>query len=118
MEEIWQMLLQSDPLILIFFGIMLIFLVIGMVFSKDLKSTIVSIGVLGTFLGIFRGLWHFDTSDITKSVPELLEGLKLAFATSILGMFFAIILTVKDIFFKKACRKLHRISFAGSVKCI
>lgn len=59
----------------------------------DMKSVIVSIGILGTFIGIGLGLWNFDTTDITKSVPELLEGLKLAFATSIAGMLISISLS-------------------------
>ena len=57
---------------------------------KDYKSLIVSAGVLGTFLGIFKGLWNFDTSNIEASVPQLLDGLKLAFVTSIFGMFTSI----------------------------
>ena len=61
---------------------------------KDYKPIIISIGVLGTFIGIFCGLWNFNTSDITQSVPPLLEGLKLAFITSILGMLVSIILSV------------------------
>ena len=60
---------------------------------KDYKSLIVSVGILGTFIGIFCGLWNFDTKDIDSSVPKLLEGLKLAFTTSILGMGIAIILS-------------------------
>ncbi len=59
----------------------------------DMKSVIVSIGVLGTFIGIAIGLWEFNTSDIDNSVPNLLEGLKLAFATSIAGMTISIILS-------------------------
>lgn len=60
----------------------------------DFKSTIVSIGIFGTFLGILSGLYGFDSADITKSVPLLLEGLKLAFATSVLGMALSLILAV------------------------
>ena len=59
----------------------------------DLKSVIISIGVLGTFVGIVLGLWEFDTSNIDDSVPKLLEGLKLAFATSIAGMMISIVLS-------------------------
>jgi len=59
----------------------------------DYKSVIVSIGVLGTFIGIFIGLWGFDTKDISGSVPKLLEGLKLAFSTSIAGMSISILLS-------------------------
>ncbi len=59
----------------------------------DYKSIIVSIGVLGTFVGIFIGLLDFNTSNIEQSVPTLLDGLKLAFGTSILGMFISIVLS-------------------------
>jgi hypothetical protein len=45
---------------------------------QDYKSIIVSMGVLGTFVGIFIGLWGFDTSSIKNSVPILLDGLKTA----------------------------------------
>ncbi len=60
---------------------------------NDHKSVIVSIGVLGTFIGIFLGLWYFDTDDIDGSVPKLLDGLKLAFSTSIAGMLISILLS-------------------------
>ena len=50
-----------------------------------------SLGILGTFLGIFLGLMDFDIRTINRSVPELLEGLKIAFGTSILGLGSALI---------------------------
>jgi len=62
--------------------------------NQDYKSIIVSIGVLGTFLGIFLGLMEFDTTNIKESVPVLLEGLKTAFITSIFGMFISIGLSI------------------------
>lgn len=52
----------------------------------QLPSIISTLGVLGTFLGITRGLMAFDTADLDKSIPILLEGLKTAFFTSLLGM--------------------------------
>jgi gas vesicle protein len=61
------------------------------VLARTAPTILTSIGVLGTFLGIFLGLLDFDVNRIDKSVPTLLSGLKVAFATSILGMFFAII---------------------------
>ena len=61
---------------------------------RDFKSIIMSAGVLGTFVGIFIGLLDFNTSDIESSVPLLLEGLKTAFYTSILGMGLAILLSI------------------------
>lgn len=53
------------------------------------------LGVLGTFLGIFLGLLNFDVTNIENSVPELLQGLKMAFATSIVGMFIAIVIKLR-----------------------
>lgn len=61
---------------------------------KDFKSLIMSIGILGTFVGIFIGLIGFDTHDLLSSVPMLLDGLKTAFYTSIVGMGLAISLSV------------------------
>lgn len=57
-------------------------------------SVLTSLGILGTFLGIFLGLIDFDFRTVNKSVPELLEGLKVAFGTSILGLGSALIFRV------------------------
>ena len=54
-------------------------------------SGLASIGVLGTFFGIFIGLSEFDTSDMQSSVPKLLDGMKTAFVTSILGLVFSLL---------------------------
>jgi DNA anti-recombination protein RmuC len=64
---------------------------------RNFKGEIVGLGILGTFFGIFAGLQHFDPSvlrtDLTPIV-KLLEGLKIAFLTSIAGMAIALALTV------------------------
>lgn len=52
----------------------------------------VTLGILGTFVGIYIGLLEFDVQDISKSIPALLEGLKTAFITSIAGISASIIL--------------------------
>ncbi len=65
---------------------------------RDFKSTIMSLGILGTFIGISIGLWEFDTEAIVASVPKLLSGLKTAFLTSILGMSFSALLAVIERF--------------------
>ncbi|MCK5717236.1 MAG: DUF1566 domain-containing protein [Thiomargarita sp.] len=62
------------------------------------KSIIINIGVLGTFVGIVLGLLDFDTQNIYQSVPQLLEGLKLAFLTSICGLFLSIFLSTIQAF--------------------
>ncbi|TLD81910.1 hypothetical protein LS68_002525 [Helicobacter sp. MIT 05-5293] len=61
---------------------------------KDFKAIIMSTGVLGTFVGIFVGLMGFDTRALQDSVPLLLDGLKTAFYTSIMGMGLAIALSI------------------------
>jgi len=57
-----------------------------------IASIVTVIGVLGTFVGIAWGLLHFDTGNIESSVPKLLEGLKVAFITSIVGILGSIFL--------------------------
>ena len=47
---------------------------------------VTTLGILGTFIGIYLGLLDFDTENIDASIPMLLEGLKTAFITSIFGM--------------------------------
>ena len=60
----------------------------------DYFPTIIStLGVLFTFAGITIGLVNFNPDDLTKSIPELLSGLKTAFFTSLLGMIGSIILS-------------------------
>lgn len=59
----------------------------------QLPSMISSLGVLGTFTGIAIGLTFFDPYDISESIPQLLEGLKTAFYTSLCGMAGSMILT-------------------------
>lgn len=61
---------------------------------RNYKNEIVSLGVLGTFVGIAIGLFHFDVTDIKSSMPQLLEGLKTAFITSGVGIFFSILLSI------------------------
>jgi len=63
-------------------------------FDRHGATLLTTLGVLGTFAGIFLGLLKFDVGDIDASVPALLEGLKVAFATSILGMASAILLRI------------------------
>ncbi|MFP6891919.1 MAG: hypothetical protein VCF07_19585, partial [Nitrospinota bacterium] len=55
-------------------------------FCEHTQATLATVGVLGTFFGIYIGLLDFDVNDIDGSIPKLLDGLKLAFVTSILGM--------------------------------
>jgi len=62
--------------------------------KRNFKNEIVSLGVLGTFIGIAIGLFHFDVTHLKESMPLLLEGLKTAFITSGIGIFFSIIISI------------------------
>lgn len=75
-----------------FLGIILAILKKMMRVREFLPSLSVSIGIFGTFWGIFLGLANFDSSNIAESVPALLDGMKTAFYTSLLGMSISLVL--------------------------
>lgn len=58
---------------------------------NSIPSVFTTLGVLGTFSGIFFGLQKFDVSNIDQSIPLLLEGMKTAFLTSIIGILLSLI---------------------------
>lgn len=61
--------------------------------KESIPSTFVTIGLLGTFLGIAYGLINFNTDPgaIKSSIADLLDGLKVAFYTSIFGIIMSLI---------------------------
>ena len=83
-----------DPINIIFVLIIFVLGFLDHTTGKDLKSQIVSVGVLGTFVGIFIGLQAFNPEDIVNSVNDILVGLKTAFFTSIVGMSVSTILSI------------------------
>lgn len=83
-----------NPVNFTFVIIIFVLGIIDQMTKKDLKTQIVSIGVLGTFVGIFIGLQGFNPNDIINSVNEILVGLKTAFFTSIMGMSVATTLSI------------------------
>jgi|GEM_PF-1018397 len=87
-------LFSVTPPNIIFTILIIILVLIDLILKKDLKAQIVSIGVLGTFVGIFIGLQNFDPTSMKESIYHILEGLKTAFATSILGMGSALFLSI------------------------
>ena len=56
-----------------------------------IPSVFTTLGVLGTFVGIYSGLQNFDVNEIDTSLPTLLGGLKGAFLTSIVGIILSLI---------------------------
>ena len=51
-----------------------------------IASLTITIGIFGTFFGVYLGLYNFNTDNITESVPILINGLKTAFLTSLAGL--------------------------------
>jgi len=58
---------------------------------ESIPTVFTTLGVLGTFVGIYFGLQNFDVDKITESIPPLLEGMKTAFSTSIWGIVLSLI---------------------------
>lgn len=65
-------------------------------FSRYAPTALTTIGVVGTFTGIYFGLVDFNVEDIDGSIPKLLTGLKIAFSTSILGMVTSVVLKLSQ----------------------
>ncbi len=63
-------------------------------FSSSVPQFLISLGILGTFYGIFLGLIEFNVTKINESILSLIDGLKLAFITSIVGIGSAILLRI------------------------
>ncbi len=78
-------------------GVFAVFELVAIFFRNSyFKSVILSIGIFGTFLGIFLGLQDFNIKDIDNSLNSLLDGMTTAFYSSLLGMFSVIILTTLE----------------------
>lgn len=62
-----------------------------------LPSLLTSLGILGTFIGLVRGLGGLDVSDTAKtmeSIPQMIGGMTFAFTTSIVGVSFSLIFNI------------------------
>lgn len=68
---------------------------------NSIPSVFTTLGILGTFSGIYFGLQKFDVANINESIPMLLEGMKTAFLTSIIGI-------VLSIIFRQICQNVLR----------
>lgn len=60
-------------------------------FTHYTPTLLTTLGILGTFAGIIAGLLAFDVDNIDESIGGLLDGLKTAFITSLVGMALSII---------------------------
>ena len=63
-------------------------------YNSAVSGTLTGLGILGTFLGLAMGLGSFNGNDIytiSDNVGPLLEGMKVAFHTSVYGIFFSLV---------------------------
>lgn len=63
-------------------------------YNSAITGTLTGLGILGTFIGLSLGLGAFNGDDIytiTDNVGPLLGGMKVAFHTSVYGIFFSLI---------------------------
>jgi hypothetical protein len=80
---------------ILFISIIALLLLASLVRNQNYRNECVSIGILGTFVGITFSLYHFDTSNISGSIPTFIDGLKMAFITSAVGISASIILSLR-----------------------
>ena len=60
---------------------------------NQVPGLLTGLGILGTFIGLSIGLQHFNTgttAQMTESIEPLMNGIKVAFHTSIFGMVFSL----------------------------
>ena len=61
---------------------------------NQVAGVMTGLGILGTFIGLSLGLQHFSTgttAEVTNSIAPLMDGIKVAFHTSIYGLVFSLI---------------------------
>ena len=66
-------------------------------FNSGIAGTLTGLGILGTFLGLSMGLGSFNGDDIftiSDNVGTLLSGMKVAFHTSVYGIFFSLVFSI------------------------
>lgn len=85
-----------------FIAVIFIFAVIfHIVYNKNISEKaptfLTTLGIFATFFAIAMGLLEFNTSNITNSVPALLESMKTAFWASVFGVGSALTFKLRDI---------------------
>ena len=88
---------NSNQISLLILGVVLLspFFLRRLGLSKDKAAGVaVTLGMFFTFLGVSLALYEFDTNNITESISGLLSGLKVAFLSSLGGLFANLILRI------------------------
>jgi hypothetical protein len=65
-------------------------------------AILTTLGIFFCFAGIAWGLLHFDPHDVRSSVPLLLQGIRTAFWSSVVGIFWALTLKIRVVLFGDA----------------
>jgi hypothetical protein len=65
-------------------------------------AILTTLGIFFCFAGIAWGLLHFDPHDVRTSVPLLLQGIRTAFWSSVVGIFWALTLKIRVVLFGDA----------------
>lgn len=85
---------------------------------NQIPGMLTGLGILGTFIGLSLGLQSFNTgttAQMTESIEPLMNGIKVAFHTSIYGMIFS--LTYNAIYKKKLFEAEEAVdNFVGAFK--
>lgn len=85
-------ILEGTVIELVLFLLFLFMLIKNKGLHPQATGVLITVGICFTFYGISMGLADFDSNDIDKNLPVLIEGIKTAFLVSVLGVFFSIIL--------------------------
>lgn len=67
--------------------------------AEKAPTFLTTLGIFATFFAIAMGLLEFNTSNITNSVPTLLQSMKTAFWASVFGVGCALTFKGREIFF-------------------
>jgi len=94
MSGFLSILSPENIILFVFLGLALlwVFGAVGIISRQSTPSLMTSLGILGTFMGIFVALapLDFGAEQINESIQKLLEGMETAFVTSLLGLASAI----------------------------
>lgn len=81
---------------------------IGTHFMNQVSGAMTGLGILGTFLGLSVGLNAFslrgDANEVTKNIEPLMNGIKVAFHTSIIGVCYSLGF---NYIYRELLKKLH-----------
>ena len=94
-------LLGEEGIVWVVFVLLIVFFLLGLRFEKFRRAApalMTSLGILGTFCGIFIALYPLDFSPgkMNDSIEALLDGMTTAFVTSLLGIAFGILFRVVE----------------------